>query len=297
MEFLVNVLASTLSSAAPLLLAAMGGIVAYHVGKLNIGLEGMMLLGAFGAVLVAHLTGNAGFALVGAMAAGALLGLVFGFFSIQLNANIIIVGLGIIMLASGLAGYILPVAFGVWGAFRPPELPILSGVRLPLIHDLPLLGRIFSGHTILVYLSYLGIWVTALMLYRSVWGVRVRATGEDEEAARASGIATGRIQYQAVLLCGSLAGLAGAQLAIGELALFHKEMIGGRGFIALAAFYFGAFRPGRTGIACVLFGLFEALQYRLQHVGIPPQLIQMVPYVSVVLALIAIQLQRAVRSR
>jgi general nucleoside transport system permease protein len=292
MDFTLNVLASTVGSAAPLLLAAMGGIVAHQVGKLNIGIEGMMLLGAFGAVVTAHLSGSAGVGLVGAMAAGALLGLVFGLFTIHFKANIIIVGLGSIMLASGVAGYALPVAFGVWGAFRPPDLPVLSAIRLPLIHDVPLLGRVLSGHSILVYLSYLSIWATAVLLYRTVWGVRARATGEDEEAARSAGVPTIRIQYQALVVCGALAALAGAQLAIGELALFHKEMIGGRGFIALAAFYFGAFRPGRTGVACVLFGVFEALQFRLQHLGIPPQLIQMVPYLSVVLALIGIQVQR-----
>ncbi len=294
---LLNVLTSTLDSTTPLLLAAMGGIIAQQAGMLNIGIEGMMLAGAFGGVLVSFLTGSVLLALVGAIVAAMLLGLVFDFFVVTLRANLIVVGLAINILAVGATGYILPVAFNVQGAFAPPGLHGLGPVPTGWLAGVPVIGRLLQGHTILVYLSWISVFVTAFVLRRAVWGIRVRAVGEDPEAARASGIPVRRIQYGAILVCAAIAGIAGAQLSLGELTLFNKAMTGGRGFIALAAFYFGGFRPGPTAIACFVFGFFEALQYRVQQVGIPPQLIETLPYLSVVLALASMQIARAWRKR
>lgn len=289
---LLNVLASTLDSTTPLLFAAMGGIIAQQAGMLNIGIEGMMLAGAFGAVIVSYLTGNVFVALIGAVVAAMIVGLIFDLFVVTLRANLIVVGLAINILAVGGAGYILPVAFHVQGAFAPPGLHGLGPVPIGPVASIPVLGPLLAGHTVLVYVSWLSILATAFVLRRSVWGIRVRAVGEDAEAARASGIPVKRIQYAAILVCAGIAGLAGAQLSLGELTLFNKAMTGGRGFIALAAFYFGGFQAGPTAIACFLFGFFEALQYRVQQIGIPPQLIETLPYVSVVVALAAVQIVR-----
>lgn len=294
---LLNVLASTLDSATPLLFAAMGGIIAQQAGMLNIGIEGMMLAGAFGGVLVSYLTGSVPLALLGAMGTAMLVGLIFDFFVVTLRANLIVVGLAINILAVGATGYILPVAFNVQGAFAPPGLRGLGAVPMGWLAGVPVLGRLLEGHTVLVYLSWISVFVTALVLRHTVWGIRVRAVGEDPEAARASGIPVKSIQYGAILMCAAIAGLAGAQLSLGELTLFNKAMTGGRGFIALAAFFFGGFRPSGTAVACFVFGFFEALQYRVQQIGIPPQLIETLPYISVVLALASMQIVRAWRRR
>lgn len=294
---LLNVLTSTLDSTAPLLFAAMGGIIAQQAGMLNIGIEGMMLFGAFGGVLVSYLSGSVTLALLGAMVAAMLVGLVFDLFVVTLRANLIVVGLAINILAVGAAGYILPVAFNVQGAFAPPGLHGLGTVPMGWMAGVPVLGRLLQGHTILVYLSWVSVLATAFVLRRTVWGIRARAVGEDLEAARASGVPVRQMQYAAILACAAIAGLAGAQLSLGELTLFNKAMTGGRGFIALAAFFFGGFRPGPTAAACFVFGFFEALQYRVQQIGIPPQLIETLPYLSVVVALASVQVARAWRRR
>lgn len=291
MELLNSILVSTLNSTTPLLFAALGGLLAARAGVINIGIEGMMLAGAFAAVVVSFLSGNVWLALLGAMAASCLLALVFSWFSISLRANLIVVGLAINIGAVGLAGYILPIAFGVQGTFRPPQLHTLEKYTLAATKDIPVLGALFTNHTLLVYLSWLCVPLVAWLLHRTVWGTHLRATGEEIEAAHSAGLRVGAIQYSAVLVSAMLAALAGAQLSIGELSLFSKEMTAGRGFIALAAFYFGANRPWPTALACFLFGFFEAIQFRLQPLGVPPQIIQMIPYLSVVLALTLVQIR------
>lgn len=296
MEMFSGILAGTITSAAPLLLAAMGGIIAQQANVLNIAMEGMMLAGAFGAVTIGHFTGSLSLALVAAMFGGALFASPF-LLTIYLQANIVVVGFGIIALASALFGYILPVFLGVWGAYMPINLPLLPKIVIPWIGTIPVLGPIFNDKTPLVYFSWISVFLTSYILYRTTWGIHVRATGKDPESARAAGIPVNRVQFQALLLSGIMSGLAGAQLAVGELGFFHKEMIGGRGFIALAAFYFGGFKPIMSGIACILFGLFEAIEYRLQGMGVPPQLIHMIPYIAVCLVLILIQVQKRARKR
>jgi simple sugar transport system permease protein len=294
---LVNsVLVSTLNCATPLLFAALGGLVAQRAGVLNIGIEGMMLIGAFAALVVSHITGNVGVALFGGIVASSLLALVFCLFTITLRANPIVVGLALNIGATGLVGYILPLAFSVQGTFRPSGLQVLERFTLTPLSEIPLFGALFTNHTFLVYLSWLCVPLVAFLLHRTVWGIRLRAVGEGVEAAHSAGIHTAALQYSAVLFSAVFASLAGAQLSIGELSLFSKEMTAGRGFIALAAFYFGSCQPWPTAWACLLFGFFEAIQYRLQLFGIPPQIVQMIPYLSVVVTLTLVQV-RKYRSR
>ncbi|MBE3575868.1 MAG: ABC transporter permease [Firmicutes bacterium] len=289
---LVSLVRSSLDASAPLLLAAMGGIFAQQAGVLNIGLEGMMLFGAFAGVIVSFLTHSVLLAVLAAAVAGLLMAALFSAFAIALRANVVVVGLAINIAAVGLAGYLLPVAFGVQGAFAPPGLTGLATIDVPLLAGIPVVGGILQGHTALVYLAWLSVWVTALVLYRTVFGLRLRATGEDKEAALAAGVPVVRLQWAGVLCSGLLAGIAGVQLSLGELTLFNKNMTGGRGFIALAAFYFGANRPWPTAMAALLFGLFQALQYRLQGSGVPPQIMEMIPYLGVVISLVAVQLRK-----
>jgi ABC-type uncharacterized transport system permease subunit len=292
MDLLVNILAASATITTPLLLAAMGGLVNRQGGIVNIGLEAKMLTGAFVAVLVAWQTGNLWTATVAALVAGAVVGLAFTLVVTRLGANEIIAGLGLNIAVAGLIGYLLPVVFDVFGTLRPPDLERLPRLELPLIHDLPVLGRILSGKDPLTYLSWLSVPAVAWFLYRTVWGLRLRASGADLEAARAAGIPALRWRDLSTVIAGAFAGLAGAQLAIGVVGLFAVGMTAGRGFIALAAFYFGAARPWPTAGAALLFGIFGAATARVQGFGVPVQLVQMLPYLAVVVALTLIAIVR-----
>jgi simple sugar transport system permease protein len=196
-------------------------------------------------------------------------------------------------LALGGTAFLLQVLFKTRGTFAPTSLDKLTRLDIPLLGDIPVLGSIFSGHSPLVYLSWIAVPVVAIFLYRTAIGTHIRAVGEHAEAARTAGISVKRMQYIALILGGVLCGLAGAHLSVGDLALFRENMTNGRGFIALAGVYFAAARPVPAAIECLLFGLFDALQFRLQTSGsIPPQFFQMLPYLMVVGVLVAVSARK-----
>ena len=296
MEFVINVLYSTLRVSTPLILAAMAGALSKQINLLNIALEGLMLFGAFAGVVFAAQFGSAWIGLLAAAVLALLLSLVFALFVIDLRVNLIVAGLAINILALGLTAYLLTVVFNTRGAFIPEGLSPLPRLEIPLLKDVPFLGRILSGHGILVYFSWLIVPITSLILYKTPFGIHLRAIGEHKEAAQTAGIPTRRVEYMSILLGGILSGIAGAQLSIGDLALFTDNMTNGRGFIALAAVFFGNGAPGLTALGCLLFGMFEALQFRVQVLtGLPPQLLQMLPYLIVVLILMIISIHKKQR--
>jgi simple sugar transport system permease protein len=288
-------LASAVALSTPLVLAAMGGLVNFRGGLVNIGLEGKMLAGAFVAVFVGWQTGDPWLGALCGGLAGAAAAVPFTLLVTRLHANEIIVGLGFNVLVAGLLGYLLPVVFGVYGALNPPGLASLPRIRIPLVHEVPLLGPVVSGKTALTYVAFASIVVVAWALRRTTWGIRLRAAGENVEAARAAGIRALAWRDASTLVAGFLAGLAGAQLSIGIVSLFTVGMTAGRGFIALAAFYFGAGRPWPTAAAAFLFGLVDAIQVRLPGEELPPQVADMLPYLAVVAALTALGIARTRR--
>lgn len=288
-DLLVNLAASTLRLGTPLILAAMAGLLSFRVGLINIALEGMMLISAFTAVVVGAALGSTWTGVLAACIAGMITGLLFAFFVTHLRANLIITGLAVNFLAAGGTAYLLQILFNVRGAYAPQGFLALPSMNIVGLSDLPVLGKILFQHSPLVYISWIMIPITALFLYRTTLGVHIRAVGENAEAARTAGISVRGMQYLALILGGLLCGLAGAHLSVGNLALFREDMTGGRGFIALAAVYFAAGRPSISALACLLFGLFESLQFRLQTlVNIPTQFFQMLPYIMVVVMLVII---------
>lgn len=296
MEFVINVLYSTLRVSTPLILAAMAGALSKQVNLLNIALEGLMLFGAFAGVVFAAQFGNTWLGLLAAVLLALALSAVFALFVIDLRVNLIVAGLAINILALGLTAYLLTVVFDTRGAFIPDNVTPLPTWDIPFLQDVPVLGRILSRHGILVYFSWLMVLVTSLILYKTPFGLHLRAVGEHKEAALTAGIAVRRVEYLSILLGGILAGLAGAQLSIGDLTLFTDGMTNGRGFIALAAVFFGNGAPGLTAIGCLLFGMFEALQFRVQvRTGLSPQLLQMLPYLIVVIILVLISVRKKQR--
>jgi len=292
-ETLLGILAAAAPATTAILLAAMGGAINLQAGIVNIGLDGLMLAGAFVAVLVAAQSGSSGLGVLAAAIAAGVIGWLFSLTITRLDANQIIAGLGLNLAIVGLIGYLLPIEFGVQGTYLPAGLKGLPSLRIPVVDALPGIGPILSGHDPLTYLSWLSVPIAAFVLCRTTWGIALRATGADEEAARAAGIPTRRWRDLSTVAAGVFAGLAGAQLSLGVVTLFNKNMTGGRGFIALAAFYFGGGRPWPTAAAAALFGVFEAAAAQFGSTGLAPQLVQMLPYLVVVIALALVGWRRA----
>ena len=288
-DFITNVSASTLRLATPLILATMAGLLSYQVGLINIALEGLMLVGAFTAVAVGYELGSVWLGVLAACVVAAFFGGLFGLFVTDLRANLIVAGLAMNFLALGGTAYLLQILFNTSGTYAPLDFDGLPSLNIPVLRDLPFFGRVLFRHSPLVYASWIAIPITAVFLYRTRYGVHIRAVGENAEAAQTAGMSVRGMQYLALVLGGVLCGLGGAHLAVGDLGLFRENMTGGRGFIALAAVYFAAGRPRLSAVACLIFGMFEALQFRLQTtVNTPPQFFQMLPYLMVVVMLVII---------
>src|SRR5437773_2021059 len=214
-DAILSVLAAAAPSTTSILLASMGGLINRQGGIVNIGLEPMMLVGAFAAVIVSAQTGNPFLGLLAATASGALLGLLFSWSITRLGANEIVAGLGLNLLVLGFFGYLLPTVFRIEGTLLPPGLVGLPKLQIPLIDQIPGLGPIVSGHDVVTYLSWLSVPLVSLFLYRTPLGIQLRATGANEEAARAAGVPTLRLRDFSTVLAGAFAGLAGAQLSLG----------------------------------------------------------------------------------
>lgn len=285
-----QILAAATLAATPLLLAALGGLLNRRGGIVNIALEGKMLLGAIIAVLVSGATGSWVAGLAAGAAAGAIAGLLFSLSITRLGANEIIAGLGFNILVAGLIGY----ALNDEGSYQPAGLSTIPRIHIPGLADVPWLGDVLSDKDPITYLAWALIPLTAWFLASTRAGLRLRAAGAAEDTAHALGLPALRIRDASTVAAGIFAGLAGGQLALGLVGLFNQGMVAGRGFIALAAFYFGRARPLPTAAACAIFALFDAIQIRLQQEGFSTQLVSTLPYVVVVLALTltAIQAQR-----
>ncbi len=282
---------SLLRFATPILLAALGGLLCERAGVLNIGLEGLMLAGAFSAVLGSYLWGSSLAGVAFAVAGAVLVAATFALFAVTLRGNEIVVGIAINLLASGLTVYLLRSLFGVKGAFQDPAIRGLPTIRLPWIDGLPLVGPLLSGHTPLIYLALLATAATQLILFRHVVGLRLRGVGEHAEAATTLGVSVARYRYGALLASGALCGLAGAQLSLGNVTLFVENMSAGRGWIAVVAVMFGRAHPIGVLAACLLFGLTESLGFRLQGLQMPSQLTDALPYLVTLASLFLFRAQ------
>jgi ABC-type uncharacterized transport system permease subunit len=264
---IVALLFSAVRLATPLLLAALGGLYSERSGVINIALEGLMLAGAFTAATITHYTGNPWVGLAAAILAGSLVALVHGVACITFKADQVVSGMAINILFLGIPALLSGALFESTGA--TPQLP-----RGQLIPNVP------------IWLAFGLVPITWYVLYRTPFGLRLRAVGENPEAADTAGVDVSKVRYLAVILSGALAAIGGAYLSIGQSSLFARNMTAGRGFIALAALIFGKWRPVQTMLACLLFGFAEALSIQMQGVSkIPVQFIQLIPYVLTIVVL------------
>lgn len=290
---------AALRLAAPLVLCAMAGIFSERSGIIDISLEGKMLAAAFTAAAIAHLAGSPWLGVAAAMAASTVLALVHGFACITHRGNQVVSGLAINILASGLT-VTVGIALFHQGGQTPPlghaeRFRPITWWLAEALDRVPLLGVVYreliSGHNALVYVALVTVPVTAWLLYRTRFGLRIRAVGEVPEAVDSAGISVTLLRYRAVLIAGLLCGLAGAYLSTAQGAGFVREMSAGKGYIALAAVIFGKWRPVPAFLACFTFGFLEAGAARLQGVDLPllgeapVQFILALPYVVTVLLL------------
>jgi simple sugar transport system permease protein len=306
-QALFTMLDSAIRLSVPLLFACLAGLYAERAGVFDIGLEGKMLIAAFAAGAAAAITGSPWLGLLAAILASVAFALLHGFATITHRGNQIVSGVAINIMAAGLTAQ-LGVTWFQRGGQTPqlePGARFLEN-RLPgadLLSDIPLIGDIYSGiisgHSILVYLAFLAVPLTWWVLYRTRFGLRLRAVGENPAAADTAGISVEFQRYLAVICGGILCGFAGSYLSIAQSSSFIRDMTAGKGFIALAALVFAKWRPVQAMGACLLFGLLDALTIRLQGTPIPGvgvlpvQLMQAVPYVLTV-ALLAGFIGRAV---
>jgi ABC-type uncharacterized transport system permease subunit len=271
--FTIALISSTLRLSTPLILAALGGLFSERSGVINIALEGMMLSGAFTAAAVTYATGNPWVGLMAAIAAGVTIALIHAVACIGYGADQVVTGTAINILMIGLPGFLSGAFFLSSGS--TPQLP-----REQLIPLAP------------IVMAFAFVPLSWYALYRTPFGLRLRAVGENPEAADAAGVDVAKIRYGGVLMSGALAAIGGAYLSIGQSSLFTRNMTSGRGFIALAALIFGKWRPVQTLLACLFFGFTEAVTIQMQGVvklpsgeDIPVQFIQIVPYVLTIIVL------------
>jgi len=293
--FNLTLIQHTIRTATPIILAALGGLLTQHTGMLNIGMEGMILLGAFFGILGSFFFGSSLAGVILASLVGVIIGLIFAIFVVELKSDEFIVGIAINMFASGLTVFLLRSIFGVKGAFSSPDIVPLPRLNFSFIENIYFLDKIFNNHSVFVYISWILVLLIYVYLYKTPRGIWLRAAGEYPEALETAGVSAKKMKYKSSIYCGILCGFAGAHLSLGYLTLFSENMSANRGFIAVAAIIFGKANPIMTFFAALMFGFFDALGIRLQVVGIPSQFTQMIPYIATIVALFIVtnrQLQK-----
>jgi general nucleoside transport system permease protein len=285
MDLASSLLNSTVTMAVPLLLAALGELLAERGGVINVGLEGMMLTGAFAAMATAYFSGSPTLGVLAGAVSGLLLGALFGFAVVSQNANQVVAGVALNLLAVGVTGVAYRAVFGVTGAAL--TVARVAPVPLPGLCRLPVIGSALFTQTPLGYLAFALVPACAFLIRRTVPGLALRMVGEDPYSAAAQGVPVKRVRILAILACGAFAGTAGAYLAIVYARTFVEGISAGRGFIALAIVIFGRWSPWGILGAAILFGLATALQFHFQALAlpIPYQFFLMLPYVVTLLVL------------
>jgi general nucleoside transport system permease protein len=283
--FVVTWLSASLRLAGPVLLAALGETFAEQSGVLNVGIEGTILLGALVSFLVTYYTGMIWFALLVAVVAGIVANLLLAWMYVSVRASQVVAGLVFNVLALGVASMVYRKALG--NSAVPESIAMFQPVHIPWISNLPLIGPALFGQTILFYLTILLAFVAHFILFRTKFGLALRASGENPAAADSAGISVYRMRYAGTLISGAAAGMAGAYLVLAQVGLFRETIVSGQGFIALGIVIFGRWNPLKAMAAAIVFGACDALQLSLQIFGtrVPPQLLLALPYIVTILAI------------
>lgn len=286
--FNIGLLQNTLRTATPVILAAMGGLLTEKAGIMNIGMDGMILVGAFVAVSFSFACTSAAMGVLVAVLVGILIGIFFAIFVVKLKSDEFIIGMALNTFAGGLTVYLLRSIFGVKGTFSDKGIVSLPTVHFDFLEGIPVLDPLLNDNSIFVYLTWILVFLTWLFLYRTPYGFWLRAAGEHPESLETAGISAQKMKFIASILCGVFCGFAGAHLSLGYLTMFSEGMSNSRGFIAFACVIFGMANPPKVFLAALLFGFLQAVGIRLQSVGVPADLTAITPYLATVLMLVYI---------
>jgi simple sugar transport system permease protein len=284
MNIIIGLINGMIVSATPILLAALGGSLTYYAGIFNIAMEGMMLGGAFFAVLGSYYFHSWLIGILFAFLGAILMAGVFILFSVVLKMDEFVTGIGLNLFALGLTTYLLQQVFHVRGMFSNPAIVPVPNINIPLIEDIPVVGDILSGHNLIVYLALFATIVVYYVLFKTRFGLRLRAAGYNRTCLDTSGVSANRIRIWSLILCAVLCGLAGAFLSLGVVTGFNKGMSAGKGWISLAAVILVSGNPTGIALISLLFGFTDGLGLFLQK-SLPSQFTSMVPYVATLVAL------------
>jgi simple sugar transport system permease protein len=282
----VGFFAAMVRISTPLILATTGELISERSGVLNLGIEGIMLLGAMVGFTAAYFSGNLWIGVLAALATGALAGLLMAFLAVVLGVSQHVSGIGLTLLATGLAFYLYRLIFGQPAS--PPNVVPFQPVEIPLLSDIPVLGPILFDQAPLTYIALLAVPATAYLLYRTSWGLDLRTVGENPRAADAAGVSVWGMRTQALVIGGALMAMGGAYLTISQFNAFTFGVVSGRGWVSIALVVFGLWSPWRCAAGALLFAALEALQLRLQAhnvLHLPYQVFLMLPFVMTILAM------------
>lgn len=281
----IGLLSSGLRLSTPLLFAALGEKIAQRAGVLNLGVEGMMIMGAFAGFMGSFITGNVWIGLLFGIVTGALMAALMAFLNVTLRTNQLVAGLAIWLLGLGLSAFLYRLAFGVGVS---PSITPLSVVNIPGLSDLPFVGPVLFNHDPLVYIGWAMVPILYILLFKTKLGLKIRTVGENPRQADTQGVSVYRIRYLAVIIGGAMAGIAGAYLPLIMVGYFVEGMTGARGWIAIALVIFGRWHPVGILGACILFGMVDALQFSFQAAAIeaPYQFMLMLPFVMAIIVMV-----------
>lgn len=284
MNTVLNIIATSIRMSIPLGYAAIAGAISEFAGIVALGLEGFMTIGAFAGVLGAYYTGNGWIGVIIAILAGALYALIFGVFCIKYKSNQVVAGVGMNVIAEGLVSVLMISIFGSKG--KSAMVDSLSSVNIPIIKDIPILNVLLSGYSGLAYLLIIVTIIAWIVIYKMPIGIRLRATGINDKVVDSLGLRSNQIKYVAVMVCGGMSALGGVFLSLSQLNFYSKNMVAGRGYIALAIFVFAKKNPVYCVLISILFGLTETIQLRMQAFPIPTQFLSMIPYLCTLIMLL-----------
>ena len=285
MNILIGLINGMIAGATPIMLGALGGSFTFYAGVFNIAMEGMMLTGAFCAVWGSYTFHNWFIGILCGIAGSLILALIFILFAIVLKTDEFVTGIALNLFAAGATVYMLRQTFQVKGAFSNPGIIPVPQIHIPLVEKIPILGEILSGQNLIVYIAALSVWVCYWLVFRTRFGLRLRAAGYNAACLESSGVSVARIRVISLLLCGVLCGLAGAYISLGYVNLFVEGMSAGKGWISLAAIILVNGNPLGIALISLIFGFFDGLGLFLQGTGIAPQFTAMVPYLATLAAL------------
>jgi simple sugar transport system permease protein len=295
MNVFIGLINGMLSGATPILLAALGGTFTYYAGIFNIAMEGMMLGGAFFAVLGSYYFNSWPMGIVCAIFGALLMALIFIVFTVMLKTDEFITGIALNLFAVGATTYMLRQFFNVKGVFSNPGIVAIPKVDIPLLDKIPVIGEIFSGQNLLVYVTVLAVIVSAFIIYRTRFGLRLRAAGYNAASLDSSGVKTSSMRVWSLVICGILCGLAGAFLSLGYVTLFSENMTAGRGWISLAAVILVNGNPWGIALISLVFGFTDGLGLLLQKF-LPDQFTAMIPYIATLVSLYFYSIQKRKKS-